>query len=954
MAPTRTPLASLLFFTSGATALAYQVIWFKRFSHFWGNSSLAMAGVVAGFLLGLGIGARLLSGLADRARSPLFVYGLFEVAIAGLSLAVPLQLGLLLEWTSSLQVALEGRTLPLAVLRLSAAALAIGPPTILMGATLPLLVREFAREGGVGRATSWFYAINTAGAAFGCYATGFHLLPTLGLRATHVGAALLNLLVALVAIAVGLAARRSSPPAAQGDAAEQVEGPGLHLSPGLRAAAFATGFGALVLQMVWARQLAMTLGGTTYAFTAVVLVVLVGIGLGSFLLRLLLERVEDTRLLMVGTTVVLVAGTLLGQALLPTLSVAVGERIVERASPLYNALLCVGASVALELLPSLAAGVLFPLLVHLTRAEAAAAGRAVGRVYAWNTAGTTFGATLPTLLLLPAIGSKGSVLVALLAYLLAPLLFFGRGLLARRSLVLLLLGAAISVPLVQASYDHYTTRLGMFLYGPDIVEEVAGAEVLLHEEGPVCDVLVLGYDGIVNLRVNGKIDASTHPNDQVTQLGTAYLPLFLRPEAEDVLVIGYGSGASVGGSLLFPGTQQVTCLEIEPAVYEASRYFGGINHAPEDSPRFEVLIDDGRSHLMSTERVYDMILTEPSNPWMAGVANLFTLEFYEAARKRLAPGGILSQWMQTYAMSEEEYSLVVRTILEVFPECVVLMLSEGDTILLASDSPLVPDPATLDLAQAAVDSVPALQQDLVRYFEQSSVRGLLLARLLMGTSQLEPWARSFGDSIHTDWNMTLEFEAPLRLFERLPLEERLSRKLLAATGEDWVRQLQVQLGATGDPARAGASAAGLALGYRHLASQYQSLGRKDRALEAIEIALQAYPDEGSLEGDRLYYVVEGEPPPGWDGEVRRLMESSAPVVNRLAVQFGRDGRYDLTVRVLEPLLEAFPDSVTLWVNKAVALEQMGELEEARGAVRRALELDPRDGEALELAGRLGA
>ena len=116
MAPTRTPLASLLFFTSGATALAYQVIWFKRFSHFWGNSSLAMAGVVAGFLLGLGIGARLLSGLADRARSPLYVYGLFEVAIAGLSLAVPLQLGLLLEWTSSLQVALEGRTLPLAVL----------------------------------------------------------------------------------------------------------------------------------------------------------------------------------------------------------------------------------------------------------------------------------------------------------------------------------------------------------------------------------------------------------------------------------------------------------------------------------------------------------------------------------------------------------------------------------------------------------------------------------------------------------------------------------------------------------------------------------------------------------------------------------------------------------------------------------------------------------------------
>ena len=246
-------LASALFFLSGATALAYQVIWFKRFAHVWGSSSLAMAGVVAGFLLGLGVGARWLGGLADRVRSPLRGYGLCELGIGVLALAVPFELSLLSSWTADLHRVLQPHPLAHAALRLLVAFFVLGPPCILMGATLPLLVRRYtSTRDGLGPATGWLYAVNTLGAAFGCYVTGFHLLPTIGLASTHVLAVVLNLVIGTLAVVLGGGGGMLAAAAMEGDAPGKVE-----LPRGVGLAGLLVGAGALMLQMVWMRQAAL-------------------------------------------------------------------------------------------------------------------------------------------------------------------------------------------------------------------------------------------------------------------------------------------------------------------------------------------------------------------------------------------------------------------------------------------------------------------------------------------------------------------------------------------------------------------------------------------------------------------------------------------------------------------------------------------------------------------------
>src|SRR5262249_44997863 len=197
--------------------------------------------------------------------------------------------------------------------------------------------------------------------------------------------------------------------------------------------------------------------------------------------------------------------------------------------------------------------------------------------------------------------------------------------------------------------------------------------------GPSCDVLV-DQSWMTQLRLNGKVDGTTGP-DMLTQLGLAYFPRFLRPAARNLLVIGFGSGTTAGTSLLFPEAR-VTCCEIEPAVFAASQYFAEINHSPEASPRFSLVVDDGRSYLQASREKFDLIISEPSNPWMAGISNLFTREFYQAAKERLTDDGLLTQWVQLYDFAPSDYALILRTVSSVFPHVALVLINEAaDSIL---------------------------------------------------------------------------------------------------------------------------------------------------------------------------------------------------------------------------------------------------------------------------------
>ena len=724
------------------------------------------------------------------------------------------------------------------LVRLGLAFVVLGPPCMLMGATLPLLVRQFAAPGvGLARSTGWFYAVNTAGAATGCYLTGFHLLPVFGLLRTHMGAVILNLLLGVLAILIGRASLKH-------ETAPRPETPMPSITLQLRLASLAVGAGALMLQMTWMRQLALVLGGTTYAFTAVVLVVLVGIGVGSLLLRLSFRARTDPMRLFTGVTVVLVLGALAGQLALPALARTAGEVRALRADVFYNAGFCAAASAVLELVPS--SRRVSSFRYSSTSPVPSTAPR--GALSGVCTPGTPWvrrsaphcRTSCSFHSLAPWARSPWPFLRT------SPHRFSCSGPSASRR---------------AERHSSHTSSLG-WRYPSCFRARVHGALPRLVHLRAGESAGTPGGEGALPSR-GGRVRrardrAARNPQPARERQGRRehargrpacsardrLLAAILRPEAAEILVIGYGSGATVGASLLFPSTKRVDCIEIERGVYEGAEFFSEINHRPDLSPLFHLFIDDGRSHVQGTERTYDLILTEPSNPWMAGVSNLFTSEFYEAARARLNPGGMLGQWIQTYAVSPDEFALVAGTVLDQFQFGALLRLSGGDAMLLASDEPILPPPSDLDRAQEMVDATLPIQMDLEGQIGGADVRSAVLIHLLMGDRELRAWTERYGtDELNTDWNMRLEFDAPRHLFAASSSGDAMARTLVEGTSLEWYRTLFTGLGCGPAQAR----------GVHRLAEILNGWDRRTLASELVQLGLEFAPESGELLADALLF-----------------------------------------------------------------------------------------------------
>jgi spermidine synthase len=829
-------LASLLFLTSGGTGLVYQVIWFKRFSHVWGSTSLAFAAVGSSFLFGLGLGAFLIGRYADHTATPLRWYGLCELAIGLLALIIPFEIAALVDASVGLYASIPEQPLLRYLVQFCITLVVIGPACALMGGTLPLLVRQLtARDESLDHATGWLYGINTLGAATGCYLAGFHLLPSLGLLWTNNLAAAVNITIGFVSLLVGSQLGGSTRVKQKPQPA-----PDLSTNAGWRPTLLGLYFGttlagcaALILEMTWSRQLALVLGGSTYAFTATLFVVLLGMAVGSLIFHVALRRVASSPMVPIAAVGILLITALAGKLLLPTLSQTAGDMTVQhlRGWQIANGALCVGMSAAVEFIPAVAMGLLFPLFVHLTYAGGPRVGRAVGDIYGWNTVGSIAGAGLTSVLLFPWIGTAGALALAAAFYSIALLVIIPwRG----RTNQLRGGGAAVAAALLVAflgrPIDPRKTDVGFFLYGdsPTIRAELEVDEQgrslispLFFREGASSNVFVTTFgQNQVNLRVNGKIDASSG-GDMVTQLGSAFIPRIFKHDAKEVAVIGFGSGCTPGKSLLFPGTN-VTCCEIEPAVYEASEFFGPWNSRPHEktraalearnaqlpesqrvSPeriaaeaRFSMILGDGRTAIQGTSKKYDLIISEPSNPWLAGVSGLFTKEFFHAAREHLTDDGVLAQWLQAYHFTLDDYLMIVRTLRSEFPHCGMLALCLGqDTILLASKKPLMPTEASIAALQAIVDKSPEITADLKQWFGGTDLHLILLLHYRLGQAELDRMvARSGSDALNTDLHLRLEFDAPLHLFRQLEPSERATFLAQGPRNKVWMAELGRRIG----------------------------------------------------------------------------------------------------------------------------------------------------------------
>jgi spermidine synthase len=680
---------------SGFAALLYQTAWTRAFGAVFGTSELAVATVLAAYMGGLAAGAAAAARLLPRVRRPVLVYGLLELGIAILALAVPLAI----RAASALEVRVLGGSelaaaggLASALFYLACAFAILGLPTALMGATLPLLAKHAVRrEAELGRKVGVLYAVNTAGAIAGTLVAGFVLLPALGLHRTVLIGVAAN--AAVFALAAALARLEPRSADAPGDrrpqrASEEPARPGLSDARArwILPLACASGAISFAYEVLWTRLLGFVLGGSVYAFSTMLASVLLGISIGGALAaRAARDRAAAMRAF---------AAAELATALLAWAAFRALEWVPDLAARLHaggGAGLAANAAIALLVLvpPSLAIGATFPLAVRALARDAADAGPASARVYAWNTVGAIAGSVGTGFALLPLLAFAGALRAAFAGNL---LLAAAAALLAAPPARRLLAAVAVAAAAAALAPPREPWRL---LRASPLGARPASGEMAYTGIGRAATVVVLREGGELHLRSNGLPEATVSrrggrpfPEAIVAWLGG--LPALLRPEAKRLLVVGLGGGAAIED--LPASFAAVDVVELEPEVVSANRAIAAERRVdPLADPRVRVRIHDARSALLLSSADWDAIASQPSHPWGAGASHLYTREFFELVRGRLAPDGVFVQWMGLAFVDAELLRSLLATLLEVFPHVLVYRPAPMGVLFAASPAPLAPE-----------------------------------------------------------------------------------------------------------------------------------------------------------------------------------------------------------------------------------------------------------------------
>jgi spermidine synthase len=767
--PSRTslilPLATFCLFLSGMGSLVLEVVWTRALELVFGSTTLAVSTVLVAFMLGLGLGGLFGGNISSRLRNPVRAYALIEIAVSAYAMLVPFVIDLYPLLNRAVLHPLP--FWPSSILRFFFVLVLLVLPTLLMGATLPLLVAALVRgSSAMASRVGLLYGVNTLGAVTGTLAATFLFFPKIGLFATNFAGATIDLAAGLIAFLLIPATSQALPDLAREPVPTTT--PPRRWSWPLVSYGL-VGLTALAYEVCWTRSLTMVFGSSVYAFSTMLAAFLSGIALGSLVARRWIDRIRRPLLVYALGLVALGLASLATiplMSLMPSLflDLMLWLGITGKALLTANVVL----SFATMLVPTLILGALFPLLVRAVTGPDRGPSTSVGDVYFVNTVGSALGSFVAGFVLIPWLGVRQTIALAVTANLLvaATVLFRylprpGYAYASAGTVALLgLLVAAFPPEWNRQQLDEGVyQRPTMFMdFGvpripiPGIDED----ELLFYEEGLNTTVSVHRIpDGLV-MRVNGKTDASEM--DMNTQVLSGHLPILFGGPSEKTLVIGYASGITAGAVSLHE-PERLAIAEIEPEIIAASRYFEELNHRPLDEPFTELIVDDGRHYLDATDAKYDIIISEPSNPWITGCSNLFTKEFFGIARERLEPGGRLLQWIQLYGMDGPGLRSVLSAITDAFPHVYGFMHSTSsvDLLLMASDRPLdatdLPRWDELD---------PAVRDDLRRVDVHSSEQ--LWSLLALTPEDLRRLARE-APVKNTDDNMFVELRAPLLLYE---------------------------------------------------------------------------------------------------------------------------------------------------------------------------------------------
>ncbi|RMF77621.1 MAG: hypothetical protein D6744_11150 [Planctomycetota bacterium] len=777
------PLLIVLFLISGATGLVYELVWTRTLIFVFGGTTYAITTVLVAFMGGLGLGCWLVGRIVERLRRPERIYGLLEVFIGLYALCVPVLFRFVEPLYRAIYPHVSDAPGLLTAVRFCVGAAVMILPTTCMGATLPLLVRYATLAGGrTGASVGLLYGVNTFGAMIGVLLTGFAFLPSFGLELSTQLAAAANVAVGLAAMFLlrRKAATRVAAGGEEGGSASVEPSRAAPISAGVRRLVLVTcagsGFAAMVYQVGWTRALAMALGSSTYSFTCILAAFIMGLALGSLAVARLADRWSRPVALIAGVQIFIGLSAVLVLPLQGWTPVLV-YYLIEARPGSFNALLAWEflLIILFTFVPTFFMGTLFPVFARVVARGSHDAGRATGVVYGVNTLGTILGSFLTGFVLIGSpLGLHGSIVLAsMLNVVLGAMLMWttrGQGGGAWRvalSAVAIVLAPGLGWTI--GRWDPYLLTSGPFIAGFDPRQLSQRVDLLHYSDGPDLSVSVLRANAdpeLLSLRVNAKTDASTALTDMTSQLMLGHLPMLLHGAADDVCVIGLGSGMTLGAVTRHREPRRIDAIEISAEVLKAAKYFAPYNNDAIDpeadgfaagDARVQLIRADGRNHLLLTDRKYDVIISVPSNPWISGVANLFTREYFALCRDRLEPEGRLCVWLQGYMMPLENFRLIIRTLFDQFPEVSLWEMGDNDYVLVASESARRPTAAQI----REHFMLPDVRVDLYRVGMGRPER--LLARFIASGARLRDWAGE--GPIHTDDNALIEFSAPRSLLQ---------------------------------------------------------------------------------------------------------------------------------------------------------------------------------------------
>jgi spermidine synthase len=766
-------LVLALLVVSGAAGLILQIGWTRQLRLIFGGTTAASATVLAIFLGGLGFGQWFWGRRIDRWTKPLRGYGLLELGVAVAALASPW----LVDFSREIYLALGGEsalgTFNAALMRIVLSAIVLGPATWLMGGTIPAAAAAIASDEDSRRVrVGWLYGLNTLGAVAGAAWANFYLLENIGTRASLWLAAGMLIAAGLGAIALSTASgeMRTLLVGQLSKALSEGEKQGNEKDPFALAGwvvgitSLASGFGFFLMEIVWYRALGPLLGGSTFTFGTILCVVLIGIAGGGILFSLLASRFTPRAQWL--------ANSFALQGLLVAVPLVLGDRLAvlaasERVDAVSFADLVqswLGLSALVILPAALLSGFQFPLLISLSGRGRRGLGYDLGWVYGLNSLGAISGALLGGFWLLPvfsAIGLWRATSIGLVGIGVVVAWFGSQSKLGRRWMVPGLLGLLCLWSIQQtgptAGWRHNSIgagRIGEIWSNSNTVQDwLTNARRQVYWETD-------GRESAMGIRIgdsptfymNGKSDGNAFL-DAETQVGLGLLGPLLKDQIRKTLVIGLGTGETAGWLGDIASLEHLRVIEMEPAVLEMARLCEPFNRKVLENPKVEVILGDAREVALTTKDTYDLIVSEPSNPYRAGVANLLTVQFYKNLKARMANDGILLQWVQAYEVEEQTIASMLKTVSEVFADVQVWRTKVGDLVLVCRNQH---SPIRLEDIDRRLQADPVLKEAMLRTWRLENAYGLL-AHYVGGMKTIQSFIDTWPSPANTDDCTWLEY-----------------------------------------------------------------------------------------------------------------------------------------------------------------------------------------------------